>query len=111
MATYLEYSQYDSMTESFAWKANFAWLDSLKKLLANEEIAGELTLRDLLLINKSQAQARIELFYPSAWGLVHFLLQSPDKSYNRILWESLAAMDSTASLGENSRRIPRSPWR
>ena len=105
MATYLEYSRYDPMTESFTWKANFAWLDSLKDLLASDEIVGELTLRDLLLINKEQAQARIELFYPSAWGLVHFLLQSPDKSHNRILWESLATLDSNAGLGENSRRV------
>jgi len=105
MATYLEYSQYDPMTESFAWKANFAWLDSLKNLLASDEISGELTLQDLLLINKEQAQAGIELFYPSAWGLVHFLLQSPEKSHNRILWESLAALDSTAGLGANSRRV------
>ena len=105
MATYLEYSRYDPMTESFTWKANFAWLDSLKDLLASDEIASELTLRDLLLINKEQAQARIELFYPSAWGLVHFLLQSPDKSHNRILWESLATLDSNAGLGENSRRV------
>jgi tetratricopeptide (TPR) repeat protein len=105
MATYLEYSQYDPMTGSFAWKTNFAWLDSLKDLLASEEITGELTLRDLLLISKEQAQARIEIFYPSAWGLVHFLLQSPDRSHNRILWESLSALDGTASLGVNSRHV------
>jgi tetratricopeptide (TPR) repeat protein len=105
MATYLEYSQHDPMTESFSWKANFAWLDSLKKLLSSDEITGELTLRNLLLINKEQAQNRIELFYPSAWGLVHFLLQSQERSHNRILWESLATLDSAASLGENSRRV------
>jgi tetratricopeptide (TPR) repeat protein len=104
-ATYLEYSRYDPMTESFTWKANFAWLDALKKLLASDEISGELTLRDLLLVNKEQAQARIELFYPSAWGLVHFLLQSPEKSHNRIFWESLAALDSGADLQTNSRRV------
>jgi tetratricopeptide (TPR) repeat protein len=105
MATYLEYSQYDPMQESFSWKANFAWLDSLKKLLASEEITGELTLQDLLLISKEQAQANIELFYPSAWGLVHFLLQSPERSYNRILWESLATLDGEANLGANSRLV------
>ena len=105
MATYLEYSQYDPMTESFCWKANYAWLDSLKKLLASDEIKGKLTLRDLLLIDKEQAQARIEIFYPSAWGVVHFLLQSSDRSHNRILWESLAALDRDASLGVNSRRV------
>jgi tetratricopeptide (TPR) repeat protein len=105
VATYLEYSRYDPMTESFSWKANYAWLDSLKKLLSSDEITGELTLRDLLLINKEQAQTRIEVFYPSAWGLVHFLLQSSEKSHNRILWESLAALDSTATLGANSRLV------
>jgi len=105
MATYLEYSQYDPMTESFSWKANYSWLDSLKKLLSNDEITGELTLRDLLLVNKEQAQTRIEIFYPSAWGLVHFLLQSPERVHNRILWESLTAMDSTVTLEANSRRV------
>jgi tetratricopeptide (TPR) repeat protein len=105
MATYLEYSQYDPMTESFSWKANFAWLDSLKALLASDEVTGQLTLRDLLLINKAQAQNRIDLFYPSAWGLVHFLLQSPERIHNRILWDSLAALDRTAGLAENSRRV------
>jgi tetratricopeptide (TPR) repeat protein len=105
MATYLEYSQYDPMTVSFSWKANYAWLDSLKKLLSSDEITSALTLRDLLLITKEQAQARIEIFYPSAWGLVHFLLQSSDRSHNRILWESLSALDSDATLGVNSRRV------
>jgi len=105
MATYLEYSRYDPMKESFGWKANFAWLDSLKKRLSNDEFTGKLTLQDLLLINKEQAQANIELFYPSAWGLVHFLLQSPERSYNRILWESLATLDGDASLGANSRLV------
>jgi tetratricopeptide (TPR) repeat protein len=93
------------MTESFSWKANFAWLDSLKALLASDEVTDQLTLRDLLLINKAQAQNRIDLFYPSAWGLVHFLLQSPERIHNRILWDSLAALDRTAGLAENSRRV------
>ncbi|MBN2552960.1 MAG: hypothetical protein JXB06_09325 [Spirochaetales bacterium] len=105
MATYLEYASYDPMTDSYRWRPNFAWLDSLKNILANEEITGELTLRDLLLISKEQAQARIEIFYPTAWGLVHFLLQSTDKSHNRILWESLAALDAGATLSGNSRRV------
>ncbi len=105
MATYLEYSRYDPMTESFSWKANYAWLDSLKKLLSQDEIIDELTLSDLLLVDKEQAQVWIEIFYPSAWGLVHFLLQSPERIHNRILWESLAALDSTATLGVNSRRV------
>jgi tetratricopeptide (TPR) repeat protein len=105
MATYLEYARYDPMTESYNWRANFAWLDSLKKILSSDEITGELTLRDLLLISKEQAQAGIEIFYPTAWGLVHFLLQSSERSHNRILWESLAALDAGATLSGNSRRV------
>ncbi|UCF98744.1 MAG: tetratricopeptide repeat protein [Spirochaetaceae bacterium] len=105
MATFLEYAQYDPMTESFSWKANYAWLESLKNLLASEEIMGELTLGDLLLITKEQAQARIEIFYPSAWGLVHFLHQSPERKHNRILWESLAVLAEGSTLGANSRNV------
>jgi tetratricopeptide (TPR) repeat protein len=58
-----------------------------------------------LLINKERAQENIEIFYPTTWGLVHFLLQSPEKSHNRILWESLDTLDGTATLRENSRRV------
>jgi hypothetical protein len=105
LATYLEYSRYDPTTESFAWRANFAWLDALKKILSQPEITEELSLQDLLLITKEQAQRGIEVFYPSAWGLVHFLVQSPERSYNRILWESLAALEAGASLEANSRRV------
>jgi tetratricopeptide (TPR) repeat protein len=105
IATYLEYSQYDPMTERLTWKANYAWLDSLKNILSNDEIMGELTLRDLLLVNKEQAQRGIEIFYPTAWGLVHFLLQSPEKNHNRILWESLSVLDAKATLGANSRVV------
>lgn len=105
MATYLEYSQYDPATEGFCWTANYAWLDYLKKILKRVESIDKYTLRDLLLIDKERAQENIEIFYPTAWGLVHFLLQSPEKSHNRILWESLDALDGTASLGENSRRV------
>jgi tetratricopeptide (TPR) repeat protein len=105
MATYLELSQYDPMTASFSWKANYAWLDSLKSLLADQGITGTLTIEDLLLIDKERAQAGIDVFYPAAWGLVHFLLQSPERTHNRILWESLAALDRSATLAENSRRV------
>jgi tetratricopeptide (TPR) repeat protein len=105
LATYLEYSEYDPDTESFTWRANFAWLDALKKILSRPEITEELTLQDLLLITKEQAQERIDVFYPTAWGLVHFLAQSPEREYNRILWESLDNLDAEATLEENSRRV------
>jgi len=105
MATYLEYSQYDSMNESFTWKANYAWLDSLKRILANDKISASLTLRDLLLVDKQQAQRQIELFYPASWGLVHFLEQSSRKEHNRIMWESLAVLQSDASLSDNSQMV------
>lgn len=111
MATYLEYSRYNPMTESLTWQANYAWLDSLKSILSNGEIMEELSLRDLLLINKVQAQNRLELFYPAAWGLVHFLLQSPDKSHNRLFWESLSVLDPEATLGLNSRLVLEKPFR
>ena len=64
-----------------------------------------MSLPELLLITKEGAQERIEIFYPTAWGLVHFLLQSPEKRYNRIFWEALDALEAQSTLQENSRRV------
>ncbi len=105
LATYLEYSQYDPVTDNYRWQADFAWLDSLKKILKSTRAEDRMSLPELLLISKKGAQERIEIFYPTAWGLVHFLLQSPEKRYNRIFWEALDALEAQSTLQENSRRV------
>jgi tetratricopeptide (TPR) repeat protein len=56
-------------------------------------------------MDKERAGREINVFYPTAWGLVHFLGESPDKRYNRLLWDSIAAVQPGSSLAENSARV------
>jgi len=105
MATYLEYSAYDPVAESYRWRSNYAWLESLKSILQSEESPSAIALEELLFMDKEQAQNSIEVFYPTAWGLVHFLLQSTDKRHNRIIWEALASLDGSLNLRQNSLQV------
>jgi tetratricopeptide (TPR) repeat protein len=104
MATYLEGSRYDPAGGRFDFRPNLAWLDSLKRILQDPVLASRYGLQDLLLADRRAAETNIEVFYPAAWGLVYFLLESPDRRYNRILWDSISALDPAATVGENSRR-------
>jgi len=101
MAAYLESSTLDS--GRFLWQANYAWLDALKGLLSGGQ--SRLPLAELLAMDKERAGREINVFYPTAWGLVHFLAESPDKRYNRLLWDSIAAVQPGSSLAENSARV------
>jgi tetratricopeptide (TPR) repeat protein len=102
MAAYLESANLQS--GRFAWQANYAWLDPLKNLLKG---GTRLPITELLLVDKEQAARAINVFYPTAWGLVHFLETSPEKRYNRLLWDSISALDPAASLADNSARAAR----
>jgi tetratricopeptide (TPR) repeat protein len=104
MATYLEGSEYDSAANSFVFRPNFTWLDSLKQILRNEELTSRFTVADLLRLDRDTVEANIEIFYPAAWGLVQFMVESPDRRFNRILWDTLSALDPKATMMDNSRR-------
>ncbi len=105
MAAYLEYSKYDPFTESFTWQPNLIWLESLKTILKGEKTAGPLPISELIVMDKTSAQEKIDVFYPTSWGLVHFLMSSSDSRYNRIIWDSISALDENLSLTENSLRV------
>lgn len=98
MAAYLEASRLEG--GRFGWQLNYAWLDSLKGMLKSGQ--GRLPLAELLTLDKARAARDIAVFYPTAWGLVQFLAESPDKRYNRLLWDSISALQSGLSLAENS---------
>ena len=98
MAAYLESSIFNPDTNSYIWQPNLIWLDSLKNIFSNPEFS----LSDLLRIDMAAAQNSIDTFYPAAWGLIHFLMNSEDKRHNRILWDSISALDQNLNLSENS---------
>ncbi len=105
LATYLEASTFDPKTSAVSFAPNFLWLDTLKGILKGEGQPAPIPITDLLQLSRESAQAQLDVFYPEAWGLVAFLLGSPVKAYNRMLWDSISALDPKASLDENSRRV------
>jgi tetratricopeptide (TPR) repeat protein len=103
VATYLEYSVYDETAAAYRFRLSYAWLDALKSILRDPQ--RRIGVSRLVVMDKADAQRHIEAFYPTAWGLVHFLLNSPDRRYNRVLWEAVAALDPALDLAQNSRKV------
>lgn len=101
-AIYLANVAYRAEDGALLWKPNFSWLETIRKL----ESSGTLIPLDrLLAMTREDAAGRIDVFYPEAWALVHFLLESDSRTYNRVFWDSVAALDPAATLEENSRAV------
>jgi tetratricopeptide (TPR) repeat protein len=107
VATALESAAWDPRAATYMPRPNFAWLDTLKTIIRGETPQKLIPVTDLLMLTREMAQAQPDVFYPQSWGLVHFLLSSPEKSYNRMLWDSIAAVDPKAALEDNSQRVRR----
>jgi hypothetical protein len=101
-AIYLANCSYRAEDGSLAWKPNLSWMDTLRRLYASQKL---IPVSELITMSRDQAAARIDAFYPQAWALVHFLLESDSRSYNRIYWDSVSALDPAASLEENSAAV------
>jgi len=104
VATYLDASAWDPAAGTFSFKPNLGWLDGLKSLFRGDTPARLISLPDLLTISRENAQSQMDVFAPESWGLVQFLLGSPDRSYSRALWDSIAALSQSATLDDNSQR-------
>lgn len=102
-AVYFEDIQYDLESKQASYRENLAWLETLKNLVRAE--ADLLSLEQLLTATNEEARERINVFYPEAWGVVSFLMNSPDRAHNRIIWDAISALDPSATLEANSRRV------
>ncbi|MQY76126.1 MAG: tetratricopeptide repeat protein [Spirochaeta sp.] len=98
LAAYLENATYNPEERRFVWKANLAWLETLQKIISDEKSSHRLGIAELTSLSHEAASFRLESFYAQAWGLVHFLIQSPEKKYNRIIWDAVAALNSNTSM-------------
>ncbi len=106
IATYLENSDYDSDKEEFQFKPNFAWLNTLKTIASGKAVdKPPIPLSVLLTMDRDRVKERVDTFYPQAWGIVTFLLQTDEKKYNRIFWDSLQTLDAEKSIRENSLNV------
>ena len=104
-AVYFEAAEFDEALGSAVYRENLAWLETLQSIVDGSAGIAPIPLREMLRMNVEQARNRIEVFYPQAWGMVNFLLNSPNRAHNRILWDSISALAPDASLSENSQNV------
>ena len=103
VAAYLEAAAWDARSSAYTARPNLVWLDPLRAAVRGETPL--VPLADLLAFSRELAQAKLDIFYPEAWGLVHFLLNSGDRAHNRILWDAISSLDPASSLEENSKTV------
>ncbi|MDA3949102.1 MAG: hypothetical protein PF508_07725 [Spirochaeta sp.] len=110
-AVYYERSVYDPDFDTAIYHENLAWLDTLKDIVAGETDYDPIPLGQMLAITPAAAQEQLDTFYPQAWGMISFFLNADDPDVNRILWDSLSALDAEADLAENIETVYRSAFR
>ncbi|MFP4153247.1 MAG: hypothetical protein ACLFR8_09895 [Alkalispirochaeta sp.] len=100
-AVYYETSQYDPEFDTAIYHENLLWLDTLKEIIAGDSVHPVIPFDEMLAMRPDDAREQLDAFYPQAWGMVSFLLNSDEPAANRILWDSLSALDADATLDEN----------
>ena len=104
-AVYFELVEFDGDSGSAILRENLSWLDTLQSILNGTAGVPTIPIRELLVMDVDDARERLDTFYPQAWGLVSFLLNSSDRDINRIVWDSISALKPDSTMGENSRNV------
>jgi hypothetical protein len=109
VAVSFESAVWDDAAGKLSFPENLAWLETVKSL---KERSLLMSLDKLLAIGADEARAELDVFYPQAWALASFLVNSEDKAYNRLLWDSVAALKKDASLEDNQAAVAKivSTW-
>jgi len=102
LAVWFESARWDDQAEYLDFPENLAWLESVKSLKERKLL---MPLDKLLAIGQDQARSELDVFYPQAWAFVSFLTNSEDKTYNRLLWDSISALRKDAGLEENQAAV------
>ncbi len=106
-AVYFETISYNPEEGVAELKDNLGWVDTLKGYISEDTEEGLIPFPTLLTIDVESANANLNRFYSQSWGLVYFLLNSPVKAYNRILWDSISALQRDNSRKENETAVIR----
>jgi tetratricopeptide (TPR) repeat protein len=104
VAVCFESARWDDKAGKLDFPENLAWLETVKSLKDRSLL---LPLDKLLAIGQDEARTELDVFYPQAWALTSFLLNSDDKAYNRLLWDAVAALRKDASLEDNQLAVSR----
>jgi hypothetical protein len=104
LAVWFESARWDDESSKLDFPENLAWLETAKSL---KERSLLMPLDKLLSIGQDEARSELDVFYPQSWALVSFLLNSEDKTYNRLLWDSISALRVDAGLDGNQAAVLR----
>jgi hypothetical protein len=104
MAVSFEAARWDDKAGKLSFPENLAWLETVKSLKERNLL---LPLDKLLKIDQEEARTELDIFYPQAWAFVSFLANSKDQSYNRLLWDSIAALRKDGALEDNQDAVAR----
>lgn len=102
VAVWFESAKWDDTAGKLDFPENLAWLETVKSLKDRSLL---LPFDKLLAIGQDEARADLDVFYPQAWAFVSFLLNSDDKSFNRLIWDAIAALRKDASLDDNQSAV------
>lgn len=101
-AVYFESAVWDSSSRVLSFPENLAWLPSVKSLLAKKAL---LPVSRMLELTPDESRSSINVVYPESWAFASFLMNTTDKAYSRLLWDSISALRRDASLTENQAAI------
>ncbi len=101
-AVYFEEVKFDEALSQAVYHENLAWLETLKSIVDGGSGVQPIPMSQMLVMDVETARSQIDVFYPQAWGIVSFLLNSQNQDHNRIMWDSISALDPEATLVENS---------
>ncbi|MFW5684590.1 MAG: tetratricopeptide repeat protein [Spirochaetota bacterium] len=104
-AVYFEEVAFDDELGRAVYRENLAWLETLQSIVDGSAGVSPIPLNEMLRLTVDEAREQIEVFYPQAWGMVSFLLNSANRDYNRMIWDSISALEPDASLTENSQAV------
>jgi tetratricopeptide (TPR) repeat protein len=104
-AVFFEEAEFDTELGIAVYRENLAWLETVQAAIDGTVAVTPIPLTEMLDMDVSAARERIDVFYPQAWGMVSFLLNSENRDYNRVMWDSISALNPEASLSENSAAV------
>ncbi|HBO41016.1 MAG: hypothetical protein A2004_03760 [Spirochaetes bacterium GWC1_61_12] len=95
-AVFFEQAAWDPLERLYTYHENQSWLETVKLLAAESKL---FPVRTLMGLSSDEARASLDIFYPQAWALVAFLMDT-DGRYNRFLWDAIAMLRSEAGQGD-----------
>jgi tetratricopeptide (TPR) repeat protein len=104
-AVYYEASDYDREIQRPVYRENLAWLETLKDILSGDSSAPVISFEEILSMTQDDARSQLDVFYPQAWGMVSFLVNAEYSDANRMLWDSISALQRDATLEENVQAV------